>query len=83
MGLQLADGAVQGVQVWAWDRNAKELVDRSDSPWNDPERRPSHANRRKTLRAQIMQRELSTIAANWSLPKKFLRIAQNLVSLAA
>lgn len=71
------------VEVWAWDRSAGELVDRSDSPWDDPERRPSHANRRKTLRAQIMQRELLTIAANWPLPRKLLRLAQDLVSLAA
>ena len=71
------------VEVWAWDRNAKQLVDRSDSPWDDPVRRPSHANRRKALRAQIMRNELSEIATEWSLPRKFLRLAENLISLAA
>jgi PAS domain S-box-containing protein len=58
------------VELWAWSRSAAQLVDRSDSPWDDPERRPSHANRQKALRAQIMRTELSTITASWSLPKK-------------
>jgi len=71
------------VELWAWDRSAKHLVDRSDSPWDDPGRRPSHANRRKALRAQIMRNELSTITAQWSLPQKILRLAENLVTLAA
>ena len=69
------------VELWAWNRS--DLVDRSDSPWDDPERRPSHANRRKALRAQIMRDELSTITADWSLPRKILRLTQNLMSLAA
>lgn len=71
------------VELWAWNRNAKRLADRSDSPWDDPNRRPSHANRRKALRALIMRNELSTISSQWSLPRKILRLAENLVALAA
>ncbi len=71
------------VELWAWKRSAKHLVDRSDSPWDDPERRPSHANRRKALRAQIMRDELFAIAAQWSLPEKIIRLTKNLVALAA
>ena len=41
------------VELWAWNRSHKELCDRSDSPWDDPERRPSHADRRKALRRHI------------------------------
>jgi hypothetical protein len=55
------------VELWAWDRSAQRLVDRSDSPWDDPDRRPSHANRRKALRQQIMGNELSTLAAQSAL----------------
>ncbi len=71
------------VELWAWTKSGKQLVDRSDSPWDDAERRPSHANRRKALRRQIMQHELSTIAAVWSLPAKILRLAEKLVAMAA
>ena len=38
------------VELWAWDRCHEQLCDRSDSPWDDANRRPSHANRRKALR---------------------------------
>jgi len=71
------------VELWAWDRTAARLVDRSDSPWDDPVRRPSHANRRKALRAQVLRNQLLKIAAEWSLPRKILRLAENLVALAA
>lgn len=71
------------VELWAWDKSAGQLVDRSDSPWDDPERRPSHANRRKALRTQVMRNELSTITATWSLPRKITQLAKNLMALAA
>jgi hypothetical protein len=70
------------VELWAWDRSGLQLVDRGDSPWDDPARRPSHANRRKALRRQIMQNQLSTIAAVWSLPRKIIQLAESLVALA-
>src|SRR3989339_1582444 len=60
------------VELWAWNRSHAELCDRSDSPWDDPERRPSHADRRKALRRHIIETELSTVAAIWSLPPKIL-----------
>ena len=36
---------------------------------DDAERRPVHANRRKALRRQIMEHELSTLAAACRLPR--------------
>ena len=71
------------VELWAWDQNHAQLCDRSDSPWDDANRRPSHANRRKALRQQTMQYELSALKAAWWLPKKFTDLAQRLIALAA
>jgi len=71
------------VELWAWNRGHADLCDRSDSPWDDPERRPSHANRRKALRRHILQTELSTITAAWSLPRKILSLTRRLIALAA
>lgn len=71
------------VELWAWDRKGGQLVDRSDSPWDDPARRPSHANRRKALRALIMQNQLATITIDWSLPRKIIRFTKSLLDLAA
>jgi len=71
------------VELWAWGRNGQQLVNRSDSPWDDEARRPSHANRRKALRQQIMRNQLSSIASAWELPKKIIRLAESLMALAA
>jgi len=71
------------VELWAWNRSHAELCDRSDSPWDDPNRRPSHADRRKALRRHIMQAELSVLIAKWSLPRKILGLARRLMALAA
>jgi hypothetical protein len=70
------------VELWAWNRSHKELCDRSDSPWDDPQRRPSHADRRKALRRQILGTELSAVTAIWQLPRKILGLAQRLMALA-
>jgi hypothetical protein len=71
------------VELWAWNRSGPQLVDRGDSPWDDPARRPSHANRRKALRQHILHHELSNITAVWSLPRKIIQLAKSLVALAA
>lgn len=71
------------VEVWAWDKNHKELCDRSISPWDDSDRRPSHANRRQALRKKIFQNELSTITSIWSLPPKITQLAESLITMAA
>jgi hypothetical protein len=71
------------VELWAWNKSGEQLVDRSDSPWDDAQRRPSHANRRKALRAHVLRNQLSTINAAWSLPAKILRLAESLIALAA
>jgi len=70
-------------ELWAWNRSQEELCDRSDSPWDDAERRPSHANRRKALRALILQNELTTITAAWHIPRKIIQLAERLMALAA
>ena len=71
------------LELWAWNRRSGRLVDRSESPWDDPDRRPSHADRRKALRAQILRNELLTATAGWTLPQKIIRLTENLMALAA
>ena len=71
------------VELWAWNKTREQLVDRSDSPWDDVERRPSHANRRKALRRRILRDELSTITTAWRLPRKIIQLTESLMTLAA
>ena len=70
------------VELWAWNKNREQLVDRSDSPWDNTERRPSHANRCKALRQQILRNELTTITHTWLLPRKIINLAKSLMALA-
>ena len=44
-------------ELWAWFQPKEALCDRSDSPWDDPQRRPSHADRRKALQANCLAEE--------------------------
>ena len=70
------------VELWAWHKDPGQLIDRSDSPWDDPRRRPSHANRRNALRRWVLQNEFSTIARNWPLPTKIIQLTESLIALA-
>ncbi|MGD0899123.1 MAG: hypothetical protein ABR915_14895 [Thermoguttaceae bacterium] len=70
------------VELRSWNRPHDELCDRSQSPWDDADRRPSHADRRKALRRQIMEHELSTLGAARRLPRKILHLVRRLMDLA-
>jgi hypothetical protein len=48
------------VELWAWDRPKSRLTDRRASPWDDPSRRPSHADRRKALHQAFLEHELGS-----------------------
>src|SRR6478736_10223072 len=45
-------------EAWAWRRPEEELVDRTDSPWDDPNRRPSHADKRRAWRRELLAEEI-------------------------
>jgi len=70
------------VELWSWNRPHDALCDRSLSPWDDAQRRPSHADRRKALRRHIIEHELSTLAAVARLPQKILQLTKRLMALA-
>ncbi len=50
------------VEVWAWDRTEERLIDRTASPWDDPGRRPSHADRRRTVQRESLRQEYRRLA---------------------
>jgi hypothetical protein len=71
------------IELWAWHRSAKDLVDRSSSPWDDTARRPSHADKRNSLRRQCLDAEFLAGAADATLPRKILRLWQRVIKLVA
>jgi len=43
------------VELWSWSKSAKILCNRSDSPWDDAYRRPSHADKCAALRREVLR----------------------------
>ena len=48
-------------EAWAWNRDDDELAERSASPWDDASRRPSHADKRRAWRRQLLGEEITTL----------------------
>lgn len=71
------------VEIWAWDRSHDELCNRSGTPWDDPDRRPSHADRRKALRRYVMQRDFLALQRQSRMPRKIIDLAKRLLEMAA
>lgn len=44
------------VELECWDLPASDLVDRSDRSWDNPSRRPSHADRRRKIMRQMLEK---------------------------
>jgi hypothetical protein len=49
------------IELWAWNLPHEQLCDRRQSPWDDPRRRPSHADRCKALRRASFARVFSQL----------------------
>lgn len=69
------------VQLWAWGRPKERICDRTASPWDDPGRRPSHADRRKALQRCGIEQEISREAHRQPLSQKTQRLFQNLIQM--
>jgi hypothetical protein len=71
------------VECWSWSRPGAELCDRSASPWDDPDRRPSHADRRKALQRLLLREQFSTLRLADALTRKTVRFVESLIGMAA
>jgi hypothetical protein len=70
-------------EAWAWGRTDEELVDRSESPWDDPNRRPSHADKRRTWRHELLIGEIRAVLRTGVTAKEIQAIAERLLTLPA
>lgn len=69
------------IELWAWARPKAELCDRSQSPWDDPDRRPSHADRRNALRRNCLQLQFLAAAVHQRLSRKFSSLFTGLLQM--
>jgi hypothetical protein len=69
------------VEVWAWDRSAARLVNRSACPWDDRRRRPSHADRRKALQRECLRKEYQAAVRRYGRAAKIVRLLRRLLGM--
>jgi hypothetical protein len=70
-------------EAWAWDRKDEELVDRSASPWDKASRRPSHADKRRAWRRELLGEEIRATLRPGVTEAEIQATAERLLSLAA
>ena len=70
-------------EAWAWGRKDEELVDRSGSPWDSPSRRPSHADKRRAWRRELLGEEIRATLRPGATEAEIQATADRLLSLAA
>jgi Transposase DDE domain len=71
------------VEVWAWDKEEGQLVDRGRCPWDSEPRRPSHRDKRKALQREALRGEISAALAGRPEERKIRALAERLLELAA
>jgi hypothetical protein len=71
------------IELWAWHQPQGQLCDRSDRPWDNPERRPSHADRRNALRRRCLQTEFQRVQARRPIAPKIRALFQRVLKLVA
>ena len=71
-------------EVWAWGRDERGLIDhRSASPWDDEPRRPSHADKRRAWRRELLAAEIRAALRPGATPGEITAAAERLLGLAA
>jgi Transposase DDE domain len=70
------------VELCCWDMPKSELTDRRARPWDNPDRRPSHADRRRSISREMLQKQF--LAALLPTPDnhKFRKLFEDLIALA-
>src|SRR5262249_29160199 len=71
------------VEAWAWARAEGALVDRSRSPWDAAERRPSPADKRKAPQGVILREEIQAVLVQHAEQEEFRDLTRRLLNLAA
>ena len=71
------------IEVWAWGRPEASLCDRSDRPWDDASRRPSHADRRRALQRELLAEEYQRLDVPEPWSEKIRHLLEGVVRLVA
>ena len=70
------------VELSCWDVAKSELSDRGHRPWDNPDRRPSHADRRRWISRGMLETQFLAALPGIPLPPRLRTLFDALVSLA-
>jgi hypothetical protein len=71
-------------EVWAWNQKGEDLVaHRRASPWDDPTRRPSHADKRRAWQRVLLTEEIQAVVGQHHDPAQIQQLAQRCLDLTA
>jgi hypothetical protein len=71
-------------EAWAWGRQADDLVGhRTASPWDDGARRPSHADKRRAWRRELLAEQIHAVLRPGLTEPEIQATAERLLNLAA
>ena len=71
-------------EAWAWGRPESELTGhRSASPWDTQPRRPSHADKRRGWRRELLGQEIQAVLRPGVTEREIAAAAERLLNLAA
>jgi hypothetical protein len=69
------------VELVSWDEPAATLVNRTARPWDNANRRPSHADRRRTVALEILRAEFPATRHATPETEKSFNLAESLLAL--
>ena len=76
--------AFTATEAWAWGRDEAGLVGhRAASPWDDGPRRPSHADKRRAWRREMLAAEIHAALRPGATAEEIAAVAERLLTLAA
>ena len=70
------------VELWSWRRSSTPLKQRGERPWDEPARRPCHADRFKTLRKHVLRESFSRLPRLQRSKRKIQSLFKALTRLA-
>lgn len=71
-------------EAWAWNQDEDALVaHRSASPWDDGPRRPSHADKRRAWRRELLAEDIDAVLRVGADTAQIRDLAERLLNLAA
>jgi hypothetical protein len=71
------------VELCCWDADKSALTDRGDRPWDNADRRPSHADRRRSISREMLGKQFLAALPHGPDPRKLRKLFQDLIALAA